>query len=259
MVRRREFVVVAAGLFWPAATLASAARCWVNRPVRPSLPGRLTGWGSWPLGWGECGSPVPGGLARRASVRRARRMRSMVTSWWAGPGGAAGRRGWLRRGWWRHCSPHVAGHWTACRGARGVRGGGPGGGPAALRTPGTDGRLWLAGGVPGMRWGQVLRQGAGQRVEQVMAGAEVGRGGPDVPAGDELDSGDEEDQRSRSRRMRSGRSVPRARRTSVRPCPSRDRARSARAAGSRRFAVRGSVLCAASCQGRPCRCRTGCR
>jgi hypothetical protein len=60
---------------------------------------------------------------------------------------------------------------------------------AGLRTPGTDRRVWLARGVPGVRWRQVLRQGAGQRVEQEMAGAEIGAGGPDAHAGDELDSG----------------------------------------------------------------------
>jgi hypothetical protein len=50
IVRRREFVVVGAGLFWPAATLAPAATCWMDRPARPSPPGRLTRWGSWPVG-----------------------------------------------------------------------------------------------------------------------------------------------------------------------------------------------------------------
>ena len=76
-----------AGLFWPAATLAPAAACWMNRPARPSLPGRLTRWGSWPLGWRECGSPVPGGLAQRANVRRTWRIRFTMTSSWAGRGG----------------------------------------------------------------------------------------------------------------------------------------------------------------------------
>jgi hypothetical protein len=87
IVRRREFVVVGAGLFWPAATFAPAATCWMNRPARPSLPGRLTRWGSWPLGWRACGLPVPGGLAQRANVRRTWRMRFTVTSSWAGRGG----------------------------------------------------------------------------------------------------------------------------------------------------------------------------
>jgi hypothetical protein len=64
-----------------------------------------------------------------------------------------------------------------------------GGGPEALRTPGTDGRAWLARSARGMRWEQVLPQGAGQRVKQEMAGAEIGRGGADTPAGDELNSG----------------------------------------------------------------------
>jgi len=32
-------------------------------------------------------------------------------------------------------------------------------------------------------------ESAGQRVEQEMAGAEVGRGGPDTPAGDEFERG----------------------------------------------------------------------
>jgi len=57
--------------------------------------------------------------------------------------------------------------------------------PAGLRVPGTGGYWWLACGVPGLGW-QVLRQGAGQRVKQEVPGAEVGRGRPDAPAGDEL-------------------------------------------------------------------------
>ena len=60
--------------------------------------------------------------------------------------------------------------------------------PAGLRMPGTSGYGWLACGVPGMGWGQVLRQGAGHRVKQEMPGAEVGRGRPDAPARDELQS-----------------------------------------------------------------------
>jgi hypothetical protein len=41
IVRRREFVVVGAGLFWPAATLAAAATCGMSCLclVGPSLPG----------------------------------------------------------------------------------------------------------------------------------------------------------------------------------------------------------------------------
>lgn len=62
-------------------------------------------------------------------------------------------------------------------------------GTAGLRTPGTGGHGWLASGVRGMGCRQVLRQKAGQRVKQEMPGAEVGRGGPDAPAGDELQSG----------------------------------------------------------------------
>ncbi len=62
-------------------------------------------------------------------------------------------------------------------------------GAAGLRTPGTGGHGWLASGVRGMGWRQVLRHKAGQRVKLVMPGAEVGRGGPDAPAGDELQSG----------------------------------------------------------------------
>ena len=57
---------------------------------------------------------------------------------------------------------------------------------AGLRVPGTGGYGGLACGVPGLGWRQVLRQRAGQRVEQEMPGAEVGRGRPDAPAGDEL-------------------------------------------------------------------------
>jgi hypothetical protein len=74
--------------------------------------------------------------------------------------------------------------------------------PAGLRTPGTEGHVWLAGsflGHLGVGWRRGLQQGAGQRVEQEMAGAEVGRGEPDAPAGDELKCG--------------GRCGPRARRT----------------------------------------------
>src|SRR5262249_44826195 len=93
IVRRREFVVVGAGLFWPTATLAPAVTCWMNRAARPSVPAWLIGWGSWPLGWRECGPLVPAGLAQWANVRRTRRMRLTVTSWWAWPAGAAaGRR-----------------------------------------------------------------------------------------------------------------------------------------------------------------------
>ena len=58
-----------------------------------------------------------------------------------------------------------------------------------LRTPGTDDRAWLALGAAHMRWWPWLRQGAGQRVKQAMAGAEVACGGPEAPAGDELESG----------------------------------------------------------------------
>jgi hypothetical protein len=62
-------------------------------------------------------------------------------------------------------------------------------GATGLRTPGTGGHGWLASGIRGMGCRQVLRQEAGQRVKQEMPGAEVGRGGPDAPAGDELQSG----------------------------------------------------------------------
>jgi hypothetical protein len=88
--RRRKFVIVGAGLLWPAATLAPAATCWVDRPARLSPPGRPTKWGSWPSGWREYGSPVPGGQAWRANVRR---MRFTVTSSWAGLGCAAATGG----------------------------------------------------------------------------------------------------------------------------------------------------------------------
>jgi hypothetical protein len=92
--------------------------------------------------------------------------------------------------------------------------------PAGLRTPGTDRRVWLARGVPGVRWRQVLRQGAGQRVEQEMAGAEIGAGGPDAPAGDELDGsgrgGPAVDVQCLAQHGRSG---PRARRTWIRHVP----------------------------------------
>ena len=68
----------------------------------------------------------------------------------------------------------------------------PGGGaqrpPAVLGTCGTDGHVCPARSVPRMGWRQVLRQPAGQQVKQEMAGAEVSRGGPDEPAGDELQS-----------------------------------------------------------------------
>jgi len=89
-------LLVGAGLFRPTARLTPAATYWMNRPARPPLPGRLTRLGSWPSVWRECGSPVPGGLAPRADVRRSWRMRFTVTSSWAGPGGAAaGRRSGL--------------------------------------------------------------------------------------------------------------------------------------------------------------------
>jgi hypothetical protein len=58
--------------------------------------------------------------------------------------------------------------------------------PTGLRMPGTGGYGWLPYGVPGMGWRRVLRQRAGQRVKQEVPGAEVGRGRPDAPAGDEL-------------------------------------------------------------------------
>jgi hypothetical protein len=61
--------------------------------------------------------------------------------------------------------------------------------PVGLWTPGTADHAWLARGAAGMRRRQVLRQRAGQRVKQEMAAAEVGCGGPDAPAGDELQGG----------------------------------------------------------------------
>lgn len=61
--------------------------------------------------------------------------------------------------------------------------------PAGSRTPGTDGHAWLAGSIPGMCSRHALQQIAGQRVKQEMAGAEIGCGGPDTPAGDELKGG----------------------------------------------------------------------
>ena len=56
------------------------------------------------------------------------------------------------------------------------------------RTESTGTCGWLALS-PGMDWGKVLRQEAGQHVKQAMPGAEIGRGGPDGPAGDELHGG----------------------------------------------------------------------
>jgi Resolvase, N terminal domain len=61
--------------------------------------------------------------------------------------------------------------------------------PAGLRTPGTDRHAWLARSIPGLRWRQRLQQTAGQRIEQKMASAEIGRGEPDAPCGDELNGG----------------------------------------------------------------------
>jgi hypothetical protein len=63
------------------------------------------------------------------------------------------------------------------------------GGAAGSRTPGTDRHGWLARSIPGLCWRQRLPQMAGQRVEQKMASAEIGRGGPNAPAGDELNDG----------------------------------------------------------------------
>jgi hypothetical protein len=60
---------------------------------------------------------------------------------------------------------------------------------AGLGTRGTDGLVRLARSVPGTGWRQVLRPRAGQQVKQEVAGAEIGRAGPDAPAGDELNSG----------------------------------------------------------------------
>ena len=58
----------------------------------------------------------------------------------------------------------------------------PGPPPArGLRTAGTGGHARLARGVPAAGWRHVLRPRAGQQVKQVMAGAEIGRGGPDAP------------------------------------------------------------------------------
>ena len=62
-------------------------------------------------------------------------------------------------------------------------------GAGFLRAPGADGHVWLARSVLSMGWGHVMRPGAGQRVKQEMAGPEVGRGGPDAPARDELNCG----------------------------------------------------------------------
>ena len=61
--------------------------------------------------------------------------------------------------------------------------------PAGLRTRRTGGHVRPARRVPRAGWRQVLRQSAGQQVKQEMAGPEVCRGGPDAPAGDELQSG----------------------------------------------------------------------
>ena len=60
---------------------------------------------------------------------------------------------------------------------------------AGLRTPGTDRRGWPARSIPDLCWRRRLQQMAGQRVEQKMASAKVGRGGPDVPGGDQLEGG----------------------------------------------------------------------
>src|SRR5690348_14449821 len=40
IVRHREFLVVVAGLVWPAATPAPAATSWISRAAKPSRPGR---------------------------------------------------------------------------------------------------------------------------------------------------------------------------------------------------------------------------
>jgi hypothetical protein len=65
----------------------------------------------------------------------------------------------------------------------------PGWRAAGLGTPGTNRHGLLARSIPGLCWRQWLQQTAGQRVEQKMADAEIGRGGPDAPAGDELNGG----------------------------------------------------------------------
>jgi hypothetical protein len=71
---------------------------------------------------------------------------------------------------WRHGDrPRKA----ATRLARGRR-------EAVLRTSGTDRRGWLARGIPDLCWRRRLQM-AGQRVEQKMASAEIGRDGPDGP------------------------------------------------------------------------------
>ena len=61
--------------------------------------------------------------------------------------------------------------------------------PAGLRTRRTGGHVRPARRVPRAGRRQVLRQRADQQVKQEMAGAEVSRGGPDAPAGDELQGG----------------------------------------------------------------------
>ena len=61
--------------------------------------------------------------------------------------------------------------------------------PAGLRSRRTGGHVRPARRVPRVGWRQVLRQRADQQVTQEMAGAEVSRGGPDAPAGDELQGG----------------------------------------------------------------------
>ena len=50
IMRRREVVVVGAGLFRPTARLTPAATYWMNRPARPPLPGRLTRLGFLAVG-----------------------------------------------------------------------------------------------------------------------------------------------------------------------------------------------------------------
>ena len=46
---------------------APAAACWMIGPVRPSPPGRLTRWDSWPWGWLGCGSRRAGRAGRCAA------------------------------------------------------------------------------------------------------------------------------------------------------------------------------------------------
>ena len=131
--------------------------------------------------------------------------------------------------------------------------------PAGSRTPGTDRHAWLARSIPGLPWRQRLQQMAGQRIEQKMASAEIGRGGPDALCGDELNGGGRSGPSGRCPLSCAAAGATHPGQTDL--DPARRRAGitlgGPAPAGFRRTGLRRPALFAASCQVRPRASRTG--